>query len=162
MKPEEMVGGRVKEIRERLGMTQQQLGEELGPLLGRPWPRQTVSAAENGKRSFTAAELVALAIVLRTQANRLLLAPMELEELEMPGGAYVGRNAVSAVLGYRGGDVNERFHAIAATGQAVNAIRQTAQLVSKRAEEDQQQLAELRALYEKLAEREFPEPDGQP
>jgi transcriptional regulator with XRE-family HTH domain len=157
MKPEEMVGRRVAEIRERLGMTQQQLGEALGPLLGKPWPRQTVSSAEKGKRSFTAAELVALAIVLRTQANRLLLAPMELEQLEMPGGEFVGRNALSAVLGYRGGDTNERFHAIAATGRAVQAIRDAASLTSARIQADQQQLARLKVLYEDLAEREFPE-----
>src|SRR3954452_24841455 len=30
---------------------------DLGELLGKPWPRQTVSAAEKGKRAFTAAEL---------------------------------------------------------------------------------------------------------
>src|SRR3954452_11836691 len=162
MKPEEMVGQRILEIRERLGMTQQQLGELLGELLGKPWPRQTVSAAEKGKRAFTAAELVALAIVLRTQANRLLLAPMELEQLEMPGGVFVGRNAVSAALGYRGGDANERFHSIAATGKAVEAIRETARLTSERIAASEKELETLKGLYEDLAERVFPELAAEP
>lgn len=159
MKPEEMVGRRVAEIRERLGMTQQQLGEDLEPLLGKSWPRQTVSSAEKGKRAFTAAELIALAIVLKTQANRLLIAPIEMEELEMPGGLFVGRDTLSAVLGYRGGDVDERFHAIAATGKAVNAIREVASLTSERIRTDDAQLDRLKQLYEDLAEREFPGPE---
>jgi hypothetical protein len=115
-----------------------------------------VNAAEKGKRAFTAAELVALAIVLRTQANRLLLAPMELEELQMPGGALVGRNAVSSAVGYRGGDAGERFHGVAATGKAVAAVREVATLTSEQIRAYEDQLARLKELYEDLAEREFP------
>lgn len=64
MKVEELVGRRVREMRELRGMTQEQLGAAIGELLGKPWPRQTVSAAEGGRRAFTAVELVAIARAL--------------------------------------------------------------------------------------------------
>ena len=37
---EEVVGLRMREIRDGKGMTQEQLGQEVGKMLGKPWPRQ--------------------------------------------------------------------------------------------------------------------------
>lgn len=72
---EEVVGRRVREIRESQGMTQEQLGQAIGELLGKPWPRQTVSSAEQGRRSFTATDLVAVAQALRVYVGSLFTPP---------------------------------------------------------------------------------------
>jgi transcriptional regulator with XRE-family HTH domain len=68
---EEVVGRRVRDIRDAKGMTQEQLGQAIGELLGKPWPRQTVSAAEAGRRAFTAVELVAIARALGVYVGHL-------------------------------------------------------------------------------------------
>ncbi|MEU3413739.1 helix-turn-helix transcriptional regulator [Streptomyces sp. NPDC006658] len=64
MKIEEVIGANVQWIREDQGMTQAQLGEAVAAHLGKPWSRQAVSAAEKGRRAFSAADLLALALVL--------------------------------------------------------------------------------------------------
>ena len=59
---QEHIGGNVKALR---GDTSpRELGAALAQWLGKPWTRQAVWEAENGKRAFTAAELLALAAVL--------------------------------------------------------------------------------------------------
>jgi transcriptional regulator with XRE-family HTH domain len=71
VRAEEVVGRRVRDIRDGQGMTQEQLGRGIGELLGKPWPRQTVSAAEAGRRAFTAVELVAIARALGVYVGHL-------------------------------------------------------------------------------------------
>ncbi|MGH3220225.1 MAG: helix-turn-helix transcriptional regulator [Streptosporangiaceae bacterium] len=90
MRVEEYVGQRIRDRREELGMTQEDLGIGIGNLLGSPWSRQTVSAAEKGKRAFTAAELVVIAKVLETRAARLLTPPVEVRQVELPNGVRLG------------------------------------------------------------------------
>ncbi|WP_425568319.1 hypothetical protein [Nonomuraea rubra] len=51
-------------------MSLTELGEALGRYLDRPWSRQAVHQAERGQRSFTAAELTALALALDTSVPR--------------------------------------------------------------------------------------------
>lgn len=53
MRIEEAVGERIRELRQTHQLSQAQLGDRLP----RPWPRQAISAAEQGRRSFTVAEL---------------------------------------------------------------------------------------------------------
>ena len=60
MKIELAVGNRIRELRESQGLSQAQLGERLQ----KPWPRQAVSAAEQGRRAFTVAELSGLSAAL--------------------------------------------------------------------------------------------------
>jgi transcriptional regulator with XRE-family HTH domain len=84
---EEYVGQRIRARRDELGLTQEEFGRRLGELLGRPWSRSTVSVAENGRRAFTAAELVAIASVLETSPAGLLTPPPGESEVELPGGA---------------------------------------------------------------------------
>jgi len=94
-----MVGHRMRDRREGEQMTQEQLGRKLGELLGKAWSRQTVSAAEQGKRAFTAAELVAIAHALGTSVGRLLTPPPGVGSVVLPGGAEVSRaDLVAAVL----------------------------------------------------------------
>lgn len=88
MRIQEVVGERVRERREVLGLTQQQLGERLAPHLGRTWSRQAVSAAEKGGRDFAAAELVALGLVLDVMPAALLT-PAAIETVELPGGTVL-------------------------------------------------------------------------
>lgn len=95
MRVEELVGQRVKQARERQGITQEQLGEWLEPLLGRPWARQAVSTAEQGKRAFTAAELVAIAYVVGVAPHVLLQMPPGVDAVEMPSGSFLTREDLS-------------------------------------------------------------------
>lgn len=97
VRAEEYVGQRIRERREELGMSQTDLGQRLAEYLGRQWTRQAVSAAEQGKRAFTAAELVAIAHVLDTRPARLVTPPIELKEVELPGGPVRVRAMVDDV-----------------------------------------------------------------
>ncbi|MBT2538779.1 helix-turn-helix domain-containing protein [Arthrobacter sp. ISL-69] len=61
---EVIIGENIRALRVgKDNMSQAELGEKLGEILGATWSRSTVSQAESGKRSFVAAELVALSIV---------------------------------------------------------------------------------------------------
>lgn len=86
MRIEDVVARWITEGRMKAGMTQVQLGERLGELLGRPWPKQAVSAAEKGRRAFTAAELVAFAIALSCHVEDLLQLPAGADELTLSEG----------------------------------------------------------------------------
>lgn len=96
MRIEEVIGQRIQELRKAQPgtgeMSQEKLGSLLEPLLGKPWSRQAVSAAEAGKRAFTAVELVALAAVLDTTIDDLF-DPRWQAAVTMPSG-------VSLRMGY--------------------------------------------------------------
>ncbi len=95
---EQYVGQLIRDRRIELEMTQEGFGRELGHWLGKPWSRSTVSVAENGKRAFTAAELVAIAHVLRTSPTYLLTPPAGISEIRMPSGATVDRDLLFALV----------------------------------------------------------------
>lgn len=69
MRISEVIGRRIREARERRQWNQTRLGRELKPYLGKAWTAQMVSHAEHGGRDFIAAELVALAHVLRERVE---------------------------------------------------------------------------------------------
>lgn len=73
MKLEEAIGLNVARLREAAGLSQAEVGARLGGYLGAPWSRQAVSAAEKGRRAFTAVELVSLALAFGTSLDQLLL-----------------------------------------------------------------------------------------
>lgn len=66
-KPQEILGRRIKEIRQRLGITQRQLAEQVGLSA-----HQIVSEIERGGREVKAWELVRIAKALQTDAETLL------------------------------------------------------------------------------------------
>ena len=85
MRVEEVVGRQIAQLRAQRQLSLTDLGEALGRYLGRPWSRQAVHQAERGQRSFTAAELVALALALDTSVPALFRT--DGEHVELPGGA---------------------------------------------------------------------------
>ncbi|MFG2021107.1 helix-turn-helix domain-containing protein [Actinomadura geliboluensis] len=95
MRIEDVIGQRIREVREINDVTQGQLGERLGELLGREWSRQAVSTAEKGGRAFTAAELVAIAHALGTTVPRLMTPAVEVRAIELPGGVEIKRQEVT-------------------------------------------------------------------
>ncbi|WP_280305652.1 helix-turn-helix domain-containing protein [Nocardia neocaledoniensis] len=95
MRYEEAIGTRVAVAREAAGITQGELGKRVAEWLGGEWSRQAVWAAERGKRSFTAVELVTLARVLNVAPDWLMTPPLEVTEVEMPSGVVVPRSELT-------------------------------------------------------------------
>jgi transcriptional regulator with XRE-family HTH domain len=85
MRVEEAIGRQIAHRRAQRQLSLADLGEALGRYLGKPWSRQAVHQAERGQRSFTAAELAALALVLDTSIQALFRA--EGNRVELPGRA---------------------------------------------------------------------------
>lgn len=139
MKVEKYVGQRIRDRRDELDMTQEAFGREVGLWLGKPWSRSTVSVAENGKRAFTAAELVAIAHVLQTSPTYLLAPPAGVDVITMPSGATVNRDLLfSLVVTTPDSDVN-----LAAAEQALSAL-------TERAARSQEDAAEIVSLARDL------------
>lgn len=148
MTPEELVGQRITQIRDRVGLTQQQLGEAIGELLGRPWPRQTVSAAEKGKRSFTAAELVAIAQVLDTWPGRLFIPTAAMsDDIVMPTGTKIDGTSLA----------NPPGAAVdALLAHAAKIVAKAAAQLDEHLDADRAMLIQLLDLYETLNGRAVP------
>lgn len=85
MRVEEAIGRQIARLRAQRQQSLADLGEALGGYLGKPWSRQAVHQAERGQRSFTAAELTALALALDTSVQALFRA--ENDQIELPGRA---------------------------------------------------------------------------
>lgn len=93
MRVEGVIGANILARRRELDISQQELGTRLAPLLGKPWSRQAVSAAEHGERDFIAAELLALAVVLQVSLMQLVMPPPDVREVELrPGANKLGPN----------------------------------------------------------------------
>jgi transcriptional regulator with XRE-family HTH domain len=85
MRVEEAIGRQIARLRAQRQLSLAELGETLGRYLGRTWSRQAVHQAERGQRSFTAAELTALALALDTSVPALFSAGDD--QIELPGRA---------------------------------------------------------------------------
>ena len=70
---EEHIGLKVAELREQRGWNQRELGEVLEKVTGRKWERQSVWAAEHGKRAWAIADLLGIADVFDVSLSDLLL-----------------------------------------------------------------------------------------
>jgi 8-oxo-dGTP diphosphatase len=136
---EEVVGGQVRERREALGLTQEQLGQLLEPYLGRPWSRQAVSAAEKGDRSFGAAELVALAAALQATVGDLLRPPVQEAAVDLGGPEMVSRDMLLAVITARLRE-NPNF----------DAIQETLALLADSAAKSQEDIGRIMTLAQNL------------
>ena len=96
MRVEVAIGRQIAHLRAQRQLSQADLGEALGRYLGKPWSRQAVHQAERGQRSFTAAELTALALVLDTSVQALFRA--EDDHVELPGRAIPPQEYRSILL----------------------------------------------------------------
>jgi transcriptional regulator with XRE-family HTH domain len=101
MQVEVAIGQQIARLREARGMSLTQLGEAVGRQLGRAWSRQAVHQAERGRRSFTAAELAALALALDTSIPALFIT--DADQVELPG-RPVPAEDYRAILIYAGQD----------------------------------------------------------
>ncbi|MEV0383638.1 helix-turn-helix domain-containing protein [Nonomuraea sp. NPDC050643] len=102
MRVEEAIGLQIARLRAERRLSLTELGEALGGYLDRPWSRQAVHQAERGQRSFTAAELTALALALDTSVPALFRA--EDEPIELPG-RVVSREEYRQILLHRERDM---------------------------------------------------------
>lgn len=96
MRLEEIIGVHIAEHRAEAGMSQAELGEALSRHLEKPWSRQAVHAAEKGKRAFTAAELVAIALALDVELPELM-APPRHHDVELQRGTIPASELAAVV-----------------------------------------------------------------
>lgn len=75
----EAVAANVRAVRERRGMSQQQLAARMGDL-GRPIQASTVAKVESGSRRVDVDDLAALAVALNVPLARLMVPDVELDE----------------------------------------------------------------------------------
>lgn len=109
MKVSEVVGQRIKQARRAGGLTQKDLGQELRNYLPGAWPVQAVSAAEQGRREFTAVELAALALILKKPVGWFFL-PTADETVQFPRGKKTKPSAFArAASAGSGGEVAEEI-----------------------------------------------------
>ena len=129
MRIEELVGRRIKDIRESRRLTQDQLGELVGELLGgKTWARQTVSAAEHGRRAFTAAELVACSLVLGAPVDELLT-PLSTEGgIELSPGVVVDTPKAMSIM-FEGEDKAELRDALTALIEHARQVSHSSGLI---------------------------------
>ncbi len=73
MRIEHVIGKNIQRIRKSRGMNQSALGQAIGNLLGNAWSVQIVSVAESGKRSYVAAEMLAICRALDCTISDLLV-----------------------------------------------------------------------------------------
>ena len=90
---QEHIGANVKAFRGKTSPSE--LGAALALWLGKPWTRQAVWEAENGKRVFTAAELLALAAALDVTLPQLFESA---EDLDLPSGRTMPATAIDALV----------------------------------------------------------------
>jgi transcriptional regulator with XRE-family HTH domain len=89
MTPTELVGRNLRRAREHRGLTQEAVGQSLKRPLGKPWPKQAVSAAEKGRRALTVEELLALSDVLGESVISLLSPSSPQEAIELTSGKQI-------------------------------------------------------------------------
>jgi hypothetical protein len=142
MRVEEFVGQHIRARLTELRMTHEDFGRRLEPYLGKAWSRSAVSVALSGGRAWTAAELVATAIVIGTTPGRLLTPPLDAATIEMPSGKQIPRAELIAAL------------APLTTQEAISTIQaQLAQVAAG----SQSAMGQLRELDEVLSYKGQPE-----
>lgn len=83
MKPRDLVARSVKRLRMERGWNQDELGAHVADYVEYPWTRQTVSDAENGRRAFTAEDVIALALTFDVPISALFQVETMHEQIEL-------------------------------------------------------------------------------
>lgn len=114
-----VIGHNARKRRGELGISATVLGEKLGEILGKSWPRQTVSLMENGERAMIAIEVVALAEVLDVPVLSLFTPPADPTD-----SVLIGEHEVNtAVLTLNSLDESERLMNVAKVIRALDGVR---------------------------------------
>lgn len=135
MRVEEHIGQRVRARRAELGLTADEFGRQLEPLLGKKWSRQTVSMAEQGSRAWVAADLLAVAKVLQTTVSELFRPAIDAAAVDLGGPNVLPRDEVFDLIWVRSREdlnlaaIHQTITRMAdAAGQNENAGRQQREL----------------------------------
>ena len=160
---QEIVGRRMREFRESRGMTQDQLGEAIGELLGKKWSRQAVSAAEHGDRAFTAVELVAIARAMNAYVGHLFSPAMNVSEseIELSPGVVLDTQKVMEAM-FEGMDITlsrESLNALLHHARVINGSAGAIELHTKLLLDS---MAGLKKIDIKREEERMPASDQQP
>jgi transcriptional regulator with XRE-family HTH domain len=109
MRIQERIGKRVREAREQARLTQEELGEAMAyegqASLGHRWSKQTVSAAEAGKREFVAEELLVLALILEKPIwwffglGDTAADIADFDKVQLPNGFYLPERTIQNATG---------------------------------------------------------------
>lgn len=166
---EQAVGQNVARFRQRKDWNQAELGKMLGDVTGKAWQRQSVWAAERGKRAFSAVDLIGLASALDVSVQDLL----RVEEPVTAGDTEISPEGVLKLIS---GDSDTRqytemFHTAADVQNVTRQnehlywnlvlnIRQAASQNDKLREEIQNQLERSISLQKQHAQRDA-ENDGE-
>ena len=101
---DQILARNLRAARARLGpLGQESVATRMRALGHNSWLRQTVSSAEKGRRRLSAAEVVALALVLETSVPALMTAVPDYEAVAFPTGELTIRSMVDLIDG-----VNDR------------------------------------------------------
>lgn len=130
---EEIVGRWIATGRAANGQSQAQLGTALGEYLGKPWSRQSISAAEKGDRAFTAAELIAFGLALGCPVEALLEPPADVEQVGIGEGVIDARHLRTA----------------AATNADLTAVAEAMQEMRRRWPQLQDTVTDLDELFQR-------------
>lgn len=159
MKIEEAIGRNLRLRRQELDLTQEEVGVRAGALLDASWSRQTIYVAEQGGRSFTAVELLALAVVLGTTVEQLFRVPLETDTVALPSGRLLTRDELTYSRvdeGSAGALLDEmrkvlqhlQHMVVVQSDRQVRAIHAVSELTSSPGSSDQN--AALRVLYDHI------------
>lgn len=135
---EQVIGERILLRRTDLGLTQEEVGKRVGIWLGREWSRQAVSAAEKGKRAFTAAELIAVAAALGTSIGRLLYAPPGIDAIKLGDAVNLGSITYAGAGLIPVGDFALTLVPIVASGEPLDELQDALARLREHAESLQQ------------------------
>jgi transcriptional regulator with XRE-family HTH domain len=122
VKPSELIGRRIAAARTERGLTQAQLGELLGPWLGHAWLKQAVSQAEQGRRDFTAEELLGLSACLEQPLGFFFQGDGE-GPIEFSGGMTIPARELASIVAARELTVVELERLVKAGERALSALR---------------------------------------
>jgi Helix-turn-helix domain len=87
---EQVIGARVAHYRRERGMSQTEFGHLLEPFTGSAWSRANLGLAENGRRSWSANDILSAAMALQVPIAELFTPmPDQHGELHTAGGAVV-------------------------------------------------------------------------
>lgn len=91
----EVVGARVAHLRRSNEMSQGELIRQLEPFIGSAWSRQNLGSGENGRRTWTAEEALAIAVIFDVPLTELFTPmPEQSGDLRTSGNAVISRKVL--------------------------------------------------------------------